>query len=574
MTTESAVEEPPAIPSAAPLTWDAPGPGLWEREAEHERSPHSPYLLESFLPAFEAAFAAAFRDWGILLDRMDHRLVHGWLYLRPRPVGAPEKPGGLPPAIVFRALLRLHPALRRRVRAARRSLATRAWRGEVDAWEGGLRVRFRRENRALQAVDPATLDDAALCGQIEAARALWVRGLAVHFRHAVAHWIGVGDWLTQTVAWTGTAPSEALAALRGASPASVGPVGLIDRVAAAIRDAPAARAVLLDEAEAADVRLARLRGGAPAVAAALDAYLEEYGYQLVTGYDLSDRTGMELPCMILAGVRARLERDAAAGEASGEATAALRAMVPAERRAEYDALLAEACALYGLRDDDHHLTYVWPVGLLRRALLAAGTRLAARGALHAPEDTFEATHAEVMALLTGAGPPAEELASRAARRRRASQAPAPLRLGEDEGPPPPSAWLPPALARINDALMLALSLESAGAVATAAATEVRGAAASRGRYAGRARLVLGPEDFERLEPGDVLVAPITSPAYNVALPLLGAVVTDSGGALSHPAIVAREYGIPAVVGTHTATREIADGAWVVVDGDRGVVTIG
>jgi pyruvate,water dikinase len=85
--------------------------------------------------------------------------------------------------------------------------------------------------------------------------------------------------------------------------------------------------------------------------------------------------------------------------------------------------------------------------------------------------------------------------------------------------------------------------------------------------------VTTPADFGRLAHGDVLVAPMTTSAYNVVLPLLGAVVTDTGGLLSHAAIVAREYRIPAVVATGTATMSITDGCVVTVDGDRGVVTI-
>jgi len=96
---------------------------------------------------------------------------------------------------------------------------------------------------------------------------------------------------------------------------------------------------------------------------------------------------------------------------------------------------------------------------------------------------------------------------------------------------------------------------------------------SGGRYAGRARIVRSAADFEKIESGDVLVTRITSSGYNVLLPLLGAVVTDRGGALCHTAIVAREFGIPAVVGTGDATTRIPDGARIVVDGDRGVVEI-
>ena len=102
---------------------------------------------------------------------------------------------------------------------------------------------------------------------------------------------------------------------------------------------------------------------------------------------------------------------------------------------------------------------------------------------------------------------------------------------------------------------------------------LRGLAASRGVYEGPARVIAGPSEFDRIEKGDVLVTVSTTEAFNILLPLLGAIVTDSGGLLSHSAIVAREYGIPGVVGTREATERIADGARVRVDGDAGEVTV-
>ena len=102
---------------------------------------------------------------------------------------------------------------------------------------------------------------------------------------------------------------------------------------------------------------------------------------------------------------------------------------------------------------------------------------------------------------------------------------------------------------------------------------LRGLAASRGVYEGSARRIAGPGEFDRIVKGDVLVTESTSEAFNILLPLLGAIVTDSGGLLSHSAIVAREYGIPGVVGTREATGLIADGTRVRVDGDSGQVTV-
>ena len=102
---------------------------------------------------------------------------------------------------------------------------------------------------------------------------------------------------------------------------------------------------------------------------------------------------------------------------------------------------------------------------------------------------------------------------------------------------------------------------------------LRGFAASRGVYEGPARRVSGPSEFGRILKGDVLVTEATTEAFNILLPLLGAIVTDNGGLLSHSAIVAREYGIPGVVGTREATVRIADGTRVRVDGDAGEVAV-
>jgi pyruvate,water dikinase len=113
----------------------------------------------------------------------------------------------------------------------------------------------------------------------------------------------------------------------------------------------------------------------------------------------------------------------------------------------------------------------------------------------------------------------------------------------------------------------------AEANASSDARVVRGLAASPGICEGVARRLSGPEELGRLERGDVLVAVSTSEAFNVALPLVSAIVTDAGGILSHAAIVAREYGMPAVVGTCVATQRIPDGARVRVDGGEGTVEL-
>ena len=102
---------------------------------------------------------------------------------------------------------------------------------------------------------------------------------------------------------------------------------------------------------------------------------------------------------------------------------------------------------------------------------------------------------------------------------------------------------------------------------------LKGVSASPGTVTAPARVMHGPEDFGKMRTGDVLVASITTPAWTPLFARAAAVVTDVGGPLSHGSIVAREYGIPAVLGTGSATKQIQDGQSITVDGDLGRVTL-
>jgi pyruvate,water dikinase len=102
---------------------------------------------------------------------------------------------------------------------------------------------------------------------------------------------------------------------------------------------------------------------------------------------------------------------------------------------------------------------------------------------------------------------------------------------------------------------------------------LRGNAGSGGVVTGPARVISGPADFADFTPGEILVAEITTPAYTPLFAVAGGVVTDIGGVLSHGSIVAREYGIPAVLGTGAATSRIATGEMITVDGGRGEVRL-
>jgi phosphoenolpyruvate synthase/pyruvate phosphate dikinase len=102
---------------------------------------------------------------------------------------------------------------------------------------------------------------------------------------------------------------------------------------------------------------------------------------------------------------------------------------------------------------------------------------------------------------------------------------------------------------------------------------LHGMAASPGRYVGTVRVIHSEAEFDRLRAGDVLVCPVILPVWTVLFSRVGALVTDAGGILSNPAIIAREFGVPSVVATGMGTTLLRDGQLVIVDGTSGTVEV-
>jgi pyruvate,water dikinase len=257
-------------------------------------------------------------------------------------------------------------------------------------------------------------------------------------------------------------------------------------------------------------------------------------------------------------------------EVPADDLAALRALVPAADHAELERYVGDARATFGMRDDNGGLTAAWPVGLLRRAMLAAGRRLADQGRLHHPLHALEVTVDDLVDLLTGTGgPSADEVRAAAEDRERRSGLQPPLQLGPDVDIPLDA--LPTAMRTMARAQLL---LRDTFTAPLDGRRELDGDGIGTEVVRGRACVAIDPADaLARLEPGDVLVATGTTPAFNLVLSLAGAVVVEEGGLLSHAAVIARELGLVAVIGAGGAMAAVPDGALVEVDPVAGRVRV-
>jgi pyruvate,water dikinase len=509
--------------------------------------------------AMPAGMRRVFAELGTPAETLDCRFVNGYMYTRLRPlVGADRPAKKLPPHFVLRAVSRIHPEFRRRTKTAERVQREHPWRQVVDDWEHGGRARIESANLAIQNVDLRALDDSELVEHVHAAlehcRSSWEHHFWLH-----GYDLGpIGLYLVGCRGW-GIEPSDAIPLLEGASPSTVGPVHVLAELRAAVQISGRVPGNLDD-----------VRAISDEAAALLDRYLEYRGSMMISRYDLDGVTLAEIPDVVLSTILHGAERGA--GNDLQGRLEAVRARVPAGSQRDFDSLLEEARSAMNLRDDNGPTTAEWPLGLLRLSLLEFGRRMVEAGCAAEPSDALELHRDEIsLATLTGHGPDSAELAGRRAHRRELASIDAPMSLGDPE-PAPPLELLPKPLADLVRTVQTVIEQLGMGGLRTTGG--LTGTGIGDRVVRGRACRADSPEEaIDRLQPGDVLVVPCTTPAYNAVLSLAGAVVTADGGPLSHAAVLARELGIPAVVGARGALTDIPDGALIDVDPLAGEIRL-
>jgi rifampicin phosphotransferase len=533
-------------------TFEPPGPGSWDLDALHFPRPVTAYWAQMHPEAFSLGYADMTAFYGAPFQTRRTTYVSGFSYGQMQPVPPESFP--------------------ERVQRAAEVFAGKLWRDQATEWEEVRKPTSVQAHYEIQAVDPDELSDEALVGYLRRCRDHHASMIRQHMAFTGTAVIPPGDFLVHAREWTGLSTVKLLGLMRGASLISGGASPQHAALVSAYRADPAAREAL-DADEDPGALLERLRREPTATGEALDDYLDFVGFRLLDGFDISNHYALEMPDVLLRAIRTAIDETGAASGVEAE-IAEVRSHVPEEHRDEYDSLLAEARIGYSVRDERGVYSDIWASGLMRRAALAAGRRLAADGRLHSAEDIVFANVDEMCALVEGASvPTADELAARQAHHKTYTAKDAPAHLGDDPPPMPDLSALPPPMQRLMAALGTAMGEMFAVSEEAHEETVIRGLGASSGMREGVVRRVGGPSDFDRIQQGDVLLTEATTEAFNILLPLLSAIITDSGGALSHAAIISREYGIPGVVGTRDGTVRIADGTRVRVDGDEGTVTV-
>ena len=306
------------------------------------------------------------------------------------------------------------------------------------------------------------------------------------------------------------------------------------------------------------------------------SYLEEYGQRSNIFVEFGDPHWTEKPVTPIKNLQDYLKQPDRDLKSELDGLAAERERLIAEARErlkgypqpvqeQFEAMLKASQAAHVMQEDHNHWIDQRGPYKVRLVLLEFGRRLADAGAIVSHDDVFYLTPDELNETasdLTG-GDRRHLVAERKAEMDRFRAIQPPPALGTPPQGPPPDDPMgramgkffgpPPQESGDPDVLL--------------------GSPSSRGKVQGTARVVLSLAEAGKLVPGDIMVAPSTMPAWTPLFASIVAVVTDAGGALSHAAIVAREYGIPAVLGTGKATSVFRDGQTLEVDGDAGSVRI-
>jgi pyruvate,water dikinase len=302
------------------------------------------------------------------------------------------------------------------------------------------------------------------------------------------------------------------------------------------------------------------------LAAEIGAFLAVHGH-LGSGFDdLTLPSWRDEPALLLAEIAKRLRQPAAGGiakargqhlreEAEALATA-VRARLAADpvQLSKFEATLAFARDIGPITEVHNYWIDRMAHATLRRFVRRVGERLVKLGVIGLTDDAFYLRRDEVPQLLRSSSPRGSLVTERRSQHasQRASAPPRYLGKAPESGPS----------GRFDGERL-----------ASGSPDLLQGTGASAGRVRGTARVTISSADFARVQPGDIIVCPSSNPSWVPLFAIAGGLITNTGGVLSHAAVVAREFGLPAVVGTGDATERIADGRTVELDGASGEVRL-
>ncbi len=550
--------------------------GYWTLEKGHYYRPMSPMFASYGLEMINGWMSQMPKDIGLPFDGIELRLIGGRLYLRIVPPGGKDRRP--PPEWLLRLLVRVVPSVRSQVKRMVEAVRTDFTGRYVEAWKNEWKPELIRRSNELLTVNLEALSDDQLDTHLSAVLEYARRAKEIHFRYLpLLRLMDVGDFAVACqdhLKWDNLRIFDLLA---GLSEKNSEPSRRLAELVKLVREDQTLAAGVRDAIQSG--KLDRVMPTNPSFAEKFTLYLRDFGAAAL-GYEVIGPTMAEMPLELLrlieaqlavnynlSATSAELEKRRAAAEAEID-----HSNLADEAKPQLKKSLIKARVAYALGSEETFYTQNLSDGITRYAVLEVGTRLTAKGVVEKRDDIFMLTIDEAREALRKGGNLKQLVNKRWGERAWAEANPGPASYGTPPPPPPPMNAFPVEVQKLMRSLMWTLGNLSLGKV-TPEAGQLRGTPASHGSYEGVVRVIKDETEFNKLRPGDVLVCPSTAPSWSVIFSTVGALVTEAGGVLSHPAIIAREYRIPAVLSLEGATQKLKDGQKVRVDGDSGTVTL-
>ncbi len=541
--------QPLPIPEHFHFQWDSPEEAarLWTVDLMHWPHGLSPLAATMDLPAFVSGMKKASETLSMPFREPQFKVIRGYVYNNFRPWSSD-------PAEMEERMQQMQAKMMEHIP------------GLVNRWNTVYEPEVRVINDKTFTSDYKQLTDRDLSAFLESIWALRERQGDIHFLAVFPAGGGVA-FFEQTYTELFGAPkgSEHLQLLQGFPNKSTDTAIALSQLAVEARKRPQVlnllRTTPLDSVHG---KLDAADGGT-AFRGAVQEFLDNYGWRAAE-LDIAEPTWAEQPAPVYNMIKEYADSEDYDPEQEQRSLVSAR---QAREKLLEDKLSGEdlgkfkmsllAAQQYLPIQEDHNF-WIDQVGVCvqRLPVLETARRLVAAGRLDAESDVFLLEYAELQDALRGGSGDLRELVTRRK-----------LERQENRNLTPPEALGTPPLVQEEDPFLT--KFFGATPEKNPDPRVINGNAASAGKVTGTARVILSLDDAERLNRGEILVCPATMPPWPPLFAIASAVVTDHGGILSHTAIVAREYQIPAVIGTKVATSLITDGSTITVDGNEGTV---
>ncbi|OLN32676.1 PEP-utilizing enzyme [Desulfosporosinus metallidurans] len=550
---------------------------FWMRDNIHWPRPVHPLFVSYGLIPVEVGSARAFEEWSMPSLKYAYLVLHGYVFQRIEPIG-----GDAPPIMerfpfLFH-LWRINPKLRSRVFGFGRFLKEKGFENHVHAWRDVWEPEAQKRLKPIRDFDRANASLEELANHLDQCYDFLCWAWNPHNKVVMIGMYIRERWMQVCKRLLNLTEFEAYELVQISDPAVFNTINRLLTLVRLTAADPTISDILSLPSEKALERLSNTW-----FKEELDQFLEVEGDRPADGFEF-EPTWKEMPEMVVGIIKGLMDSDDSMTEDSDfqayrlQRINELRSTLTGEEREEFDAWLELAEQAHPLSETHDYLLMNVPLSHTRYDAIEAGRRLVQDRFLDCPEDTLFLYREELLSALRGNYNLASLkglVAERKAEHTKNFSLVPPQTIGRMPIEPPLDVFPPIAAEGMKIFVKQASHIEAQqeASMELSPEGELFGTPGSPGVAEGPVRIIHTAEEFHLVQEGEVLVCPLTTPTWTVLFPHVAALVTDSGGMLSHAAIVSREYRLPSVVGTINGTKILHNGQRVRVDGAAGKVQV-